>query len=1613
MNQQVCDPNRLSSFVRGELSDQAVRELTSHLDECESCGLALEQQVAEASAWREASVFLGESVAQEHEAEYSVAPSRDAQIELVLSQLSPTDDPESLGRIAGLEVTGVVGSGGMGVVLKAHDQSLDRVVAVKVMAPHLAASGSARQRFAREAKAAAAVLHPNVIAIHGVSNEQALPYLVMPYVGGESLQKRIDVQGPLPLVDILRIGAQVAAGLAAAHEQGLVHRDIKPGNILMEQGIERVTITDFGLARAVDDASMTRSGVIAGTPQYMSPEQARGEPIDARSDLFSLGSLLYAICTGHSPFRAETSFGVMHRIMQDSPRPITEINPEIPIWLEGIVLKLLSKDAGDRFESAGEVAELLEGCLSHTQQPATTPLPEPVPELTSKPPRNRWWSKFIAAGVLLPLLLLAGVLIVLELNKGTLRIESEADDVPIRIVQGKDLVEELTVSKFGKSVRVAAGNYKIEIGGQIDGLALDDGSVTLQRGGNDVVRIVKVAPVTSALGDWPYGRLLKNLQEIKPPGGTPVTGPGYPISVSIGAELTRRLEAVPDGELDKWIAELERVTGDKLDGETARQACRTYIVNRMSVLFDDGDWHTEMASRLFKHLQSLTPSEVNAWKKAFESLFDETIGQNDKEGFNGGPSYALPLVLISVESLINDETNELSSGTTDLSLAYGLTTASVVSNSAVKYRERLAQLSKQDIASWRSKVDRFGGTKLDAAMNIILLDDYFVNETFQDGDFAATLGGNNPKLSAEQVTDSGGDTEDQSTNQSSTSPRRKAVNNLTRIAHALHRYHELHGHFPPAIILGKDGKGGPPHSWRVELLPLLGHGGLYDRYNFKEAWDTQRNLAVLAQIPDVYRSPLDQGNSTNTSYFGVVSDDISTRAAQLQKMREQWEAASGAGILKDEPEYEQYTPEATVFWKQSGASFIDMLDGTSNCIAVIEAKRNIPWTKPEDIEYSADQPLPKFGGWFEQGVHAAFADGTVQFLANYNDDQTIRNLLTISDGQPVEPLLVRRLRIHGAVAVSADEPEVAVGPEIYRVPDGLLLRVLPDQRSIITEADIAEVAVTTNPNNPSAGDIVAMTLTEEAGKRFLKATSRLSEQNLNGYMLITLDRKVLIAPRVLSPIANRLTITGDIDAKALAEEIQVAMKDLELGETSPPVMGKETLAPVEEVSQLNDEDGSFVTVTLPLKWHSEAALKQHLGQRHLTLLAEGVVMDDERSNAVNRVQRSVLHDCRLVSYKLIKRDGVEYWQSRLFVPHKAEYSIGALWYSDPIRTLRIGDRHTPVPADTLTQDDPQATLDKELQNGFQLRLDDSTDGKPGLSFDAASAERASAGGTDVDADAFSKLAAMQDWVIAWDSQMPSDRASSGRRYALLRGFANGRIVAVHGEDAPLVETRIAPTEIEALLKELATLGTKRNAQASDSNLLKELTRPSSPQSDDPLPRVLHANIGNRLTVVYEGSHYDMMSFQATAPIVPAEVDHRKVAELSDEVRQRLMQLVYRARLGGFEECIAFANAQLRARYPDTPVELKASNITQVYSPRDESIEVIFLLELTKNLSALREASSKFGTNVTGRGLLSVACTSATKHPPNSGAVTQPRSDHEKSTILMRSSCLAHHPRCGL
>ncbi len=389
-SEQCPEPGTWKTFLDGELLDEASTDLAAHLEECEACQQTLERLAAGKETWEGTAKQLAEADSNADKLESSghlrdvlndlkqgiEIDSRAANITPEsLTFLSESDEKDSIGKLGNYEVLEIVGAGGMGIVMRAWDPSLRRIVAIKVLASHLANSAAARRRFVREAQAAAAVSHDHVVAIHAVEADYEPPYLVMQYIEGKTLQQRLDGVGPLHVREVLRIGQQTALGLAAAHQQGIVHRDIKPANILLENGVERVRITDFGLARAIDDASMTQSGVVAGTPLFMAPEQAQGIQLDHRADLFSLGSVLYVMCTGRPPFRSSTMIGVIRRVCDDSPRPIREINPDIPDWLCVIIDRLLAKDPKDRYASAEQVAELLGSCLAHVQQPTVVPLP--------------------------------------------------------------------------------------------------------------------------------------------------------------------------------------------------------------------------------------------------------------------------------------------------------------------------------------------------------------------------------------------------------------------------------------------------------------------------------------------------------------------------------------------------------------------------------------------------------------------------------------------------------------------------------------------------------------------------------------------------------------------------------------------------------------------------------------------------------------------------------------------------------------------------------------------------------------------------------------------------------------------------------------------------------------------------------------------------------------------------------------------------------------------------------------------------------------------------------------------------------------------------------------
>ncbi len=283
-----------------------------------------------------------------------------------LAFLHATEVPGFIGQLGDYPVRRVIGQGGMGIVLEALDPVLKRTVAIKMLSPWKVLDDETKGRFLREAQSAAALTHENLVAIHAVDEAQGMPFLVLEYISGESLQERLQRQGKLSLGEVVRLGIEVARGLTAAHAKGLVHRDIKPANILLVEGTSRAKIADFGLAKTTSQDAITIEGTLLGTPEFMSPEQAAGMEAGSASDLFSLGAVLYVAATGVSPFRHESLLGTLEKVRLCQPRPLQEIDASLPDWFRDLIQRLLAKEPPQRLASAGEIAELLELYASNT-----------------------------------------------------------------------------------------------------------------------------------------------------------------------------------------------------------------------------------------------------------------------------------------------------------------------------------------------------------------------------------------------------------------------------------------------------------------------------------------------------------------------------------------------------------------------------------------------------------------------------------------------------------------------------------------------------------------------------------------------------------------------------------------------------------------------------------------------------------------------------------------------------------------------------------------------------------------------------------------------------------------------------------------------------------------------------------------------------------------------------------------------------------------------------------------------------------------------------------------------------------------------------------------------
>ncbi|HJT34391.1 MAG TPA: serine/threonine-protein kinase [Pirellulales bacterium] len=422
------EPDELRQLLGGSLAEQRQHACIEHLEACHCCQVRLEEiatagtrlsqvckqlhqsQPAATSAYWPALKALDADASQAlHSSHVDTPRSPSRTRDVALDFLAPASDPAYVGRLGQFDVMRVVGRGGMGLVLEAFDSRLQRHVALKLLDPDSAGDETARQRFCREARAAASITHENVVAVHQVekSADGGLPYMVMQLVSGESLEDRLQRESPLPMREIVRIGMQAAHGLEAAHAQGLIHRDIKPGNILLEAPHDRVKLTDFGLARATHDAKLTQSGFVSGTPLYMSPEQVMGEEADHRSDLFSLGAVLYEMCTGRPPFAGESPVLILRQVAEEKHRPVRELNPLIPGWLSETIDRLLAKKPADRIQSAAQLAELFdyEWALMKT---SSDDVPTVCQEAAKKRARRTRWIAGSVGATLLVVGLLGG-----------------------------------------------------------------------------------------------------------------------------------------------------------------------------------------------------------------------------------------------------------------------------------------------------------------------------------------------------------------------------------------------------------------------------------------------------------------------------------------------------------------------------------------------------------------------------------------------------------------------------------------------------------------------------------------------------------------------------------------------------------------------------------------------------------------------------------------------------------------------------------------------------------------------------------------------------------------------------------------------------------------------------------------------------------------------------------------------------------------------------------------------------------------------------------------------------------------------------------------------------
>ena len=546
---QACpDPQQLTDFVLGRLEDQQLVATLDHVEQCPPCGdtirglkvsdtiqemarhglAALDHESSADAPGDDNQLVMGliqdnldrEALLARSRHTMPAASTLSSRAAEVLQLLEPLpaaapDAPPALGQIDGYRVVELIGAGATGVVFRAIDQDLNREVVLKVLRPSL--GPDARERFMAEARATAALDHENIITIYQVGVADQLAYIAMQWLPGQTLESILlrepeqentgvgNTANAITVEQALSIGRQIARGLAAAHAKGLMHRDIKPANIWIDQSGDRLKLLDFGLVRAMDDdPAMTETGMIAGTPSYMSPEQSRGQELDTRTDLFSLGSLLYECVTGRPPYRATNVLGTLHAIQNNQPPAPHELNDSIPRDFSWLIMALLDKDRDRRPSTATAVANAI-GKPMHEWSFQWTPNADQSPAANRRPKintaaegRNIGTRTWLVALALLPLLALAAFfagpqIIRIATDKGVLEIRTSDPDLKVQVEQNGELVQVIDL-KTQQTIEIKSGEYSIVPVSDENGIRVSADKVIMSRGGHQIVEISRLAP---------------------------------------------------------------------------------------------------------------------------------------------------------------------------------------------------------------------------------------------------------------------------------------------------------------------------------------------------------------------------------------------------------------------------------------------------------------------------------------------------------------------------------------------------------------------------------------------------------------------------------------------------------------------------------------------------------------------------------------------------------------------------------------------------------------------------------------------------------------------------------------------------------------------------------------------------------------------------------------------------------------------------------------------------------------------------------------------------------------------------------------------------------------